>query len=116
MGKEFIVDFSLEQPVGANATFSLVNNNVNATFNISEPNTLNATFDIIRAGGGDKYYMFEQATSSAVWQITHNLNKKPSVTVVDEYDRVVIPAVRYIDDNKVELTFNFSFKGRAYLN
>lgn len=116
MGKNFIVDFNLDQPTGANATFSLVNNNINTTFNISEPNTLNATFDIIRAGGNDKYFAFEQATSSNIWIINHNLNKKPSVTVVDEYDRIVIPAVRYINDNTVELTFNFAFKGKAYLN
>lgn len=115
MAKEFIADFNLERQNGQNVNFSLTENSVNANFNISETNSMNVTFDIAQSNK-DKYFVFEQGTSSEVWTINHNLNKKASVTVVDEYDRVVTPAVEYVNDNKIILRFNFAFKGRAYLN
>lgn len=104
MANEFIATFNLEQPQRETATFTIQNNN-----------GISATFDIAQANK-DKYFVFEQAESSAIWEIHHNLNKKASVTVVDEYDRVVIPYVQYIDDNNIRLEFNFAFKGKAYLN
>ena len=84
-------------------------------FNITATNSMNVTFDIAQANK-DKYFVFEQGVSSNIWIINHNLNKKASVTVVDEYDRVVTPAVEYVNDNKIILRFNFAFKGKAYLN
>lgn len=64
----------------------------------------------------DKSFVFEQAIASDTWQITHNLNKKPSVTVVDTADNVIYPAVQYINDNSCVVTFNAATKGKAYLN
>lgn len=64
----------------------------------------------------DKQFVFEQAVSSNVWIVQHNLNKKPSITVVDEYDRVIGCQREYLDENTVVLTFNCAFKGKVYLN
>lgn len=64
----------------------------------------------------DKQFVFEQAVSSNLWIVEHNLNKKPSITVVDEYDRVVECQKEYLDNNTILLTFNFAFKGKVYLN
>ena len=64
----------------------------------------------------DKQFVFEQAVSSNLWVIQHNLNKKPSITVVDEYDRVIECQKEYLDENTIVLTFNAAFKGCAYLN
>ena len=64
----------------------------------------------------DKNFIFEQGIASDTWQITHNLNKKPSVTVVDTADNVIYPAVQYINDNSCVVTFNAATKGKAYLN
>lgn len=64
----------------------------------------------------DKYFVFEQGTASNVWTITHNLNKKPSVTVVDSADNVFYPAVQYIDLNTLVVTMNGATTGKAYLN
>lgn len=86
-----------------------------ATFTIQNNNSINATFNFDKAGK-DKYFEFEQSESSKIWKIKHNLNKKPSVTVVDTEDRVVIPYVQYISDNEIWLEFNAAFKGWAYLN
>lgn len=61
-------------------------------------------------------YTHEQGVAAATWTITHNLNKHPSVTVVDSAGTVVSGGVTYIDNNTIELTFNAAFKGTAYLN
>lgn len=64
----------------------------------------------------DKTFVFEQGIPSDTWQITHNLDKHPSVTVVDTADNVIYPAVQYIDNNSCVVTFNAATKGKAYLN
>ena len=64
----------------------------------------------------DKFYIHRQDVSSDMWVIEHNLNKRPSVTVVDSGESVVIGDVEYIDDNKIQITFTGAFAGKAYLN
>ena len=64
----------------------------------------------------DKYYEHHQNAISKIWKINHNLNKKPSVTVVDSAGSEVIGEVIYIDDNNLELHFSAQFSGIAYLN
>lgn len=61
-------------------------------------------------------YVYEQGEASDTWSITHNLNRHPSVTVVDSADTVVVGYVTYLDDNSLEIKFNGAFKGKAYLN
>ena len=62
------------------------------------------------------WYIHEQATASDEWTIEHNLNKFPSVSVVDTANTIVSGLVTYIDENTVKLEFNGAFKGKAYLN
>ena len=64
----------------------------------------------------DKNFVYVQATSSDIWEITHNLNKYPAVTVVDSGGSVVIGEIVYIDENNVRITFASAFSGKAYLN
>lgn len=59
---------------------------------------------------------FEQAKPNSCWKIIHNLNKYPSVTVVNEYGTEIICEVQYISENEVHLRFNGKFRGKAYLN
>lgn len=61
-------------------------------------------------------YTHEQAIASDEWVIEHNLNRTPSITVVDSANNVIECAEQYIDMNTVKLYFNGSFKGKAYLN
>ena len=70
----------------------------------------------IHAGGADKHYTHIQGTSSDTWEITHNLGKFPSVTVVDSAGTVVVGECDYINLNKVIVKFNAGFSGKAYLN
>lgn len=61
-------------------------------------------------------YVHTQGVAASVWTITHNLNRKPSVTIVDSADSVVGGDIEYIDENTIRITFNASFSGKAYLN
>lgn len=70
----------------------------------------------LAAKGSDLTYVHKQNVSAAVWEITHNLNKYPSVTVVDSAGTTVIGECDYIDTNNVKLTFKGAFSGKAFLN
>lgn len=67
-------------------------------------------------GGGDKNYTYNQLTPATTWNITHNLSKKPSVSVVDSGENVVYGNIEYINANQLTITFNAAFSGKAYLN
>jgi len=67
-------------------------------------------------GVSDKNFIHTQSASSSSWVVTHNLNKYPSVTVVDSAGTVVIGAVDYNSLNQATLTFNAPFGGKAYFN
>lgn len=66
--------------------------------------------------GGDKSFIFSQGTPSNEWNIQHNLQKYPSVLVLDSAGNLVEGNVRYIDTNNLTITFNSSFSGKASLN
>ena len=70
----------------------------------------------VTGGGGDAHYTHTQSTPEAVWTVTHNLGKKPSVVVVDSADTVVMGEIEYINLNSVRLTFVGAFSGKAYFN
>lgn len=61
-------------------------------------------------------YVHEQGIASSIWLINHNMNKYPSVSVVDSAENSLIVEVEYIDKNNVKIKMNGASKGRAYLN
>ena len=61
-------------------------------------------------------YAYDQAIAATVWTINHNLNKHPSITVVDSAGTTVDFKATYINSNTCQLEFNAPFKGTAYLN
>lgn len=67
-------------------------------------------------GVSDAYYTHTQTVPSALWTITHNLGKKPSVSVVDSAENIVIGNVTYVSDNALTVSFTGGFAGKAYLN
>lgn len=135
MAQEFFVTFNIEQQEVKVANFSIQSNSVDGSFSM-RPNERNHEILYNREKPdqhpieaitglkeildnlqkGQKGFVFEQGISSDTWEITHNLNKRPSIMVVDEFDRVVIGDEEYIDDNNVRITFKAAFKGKAYLN
>lgn len=66
--------------------------------------------------GGDKTYVHKQVIASNTWEITHNLYKYPSVSVVDTGGNVVIGDVEYTSLNTLVIKFTAPFSGTAYLN
>jgi hypothetical protein len=64
----------------------------------------------------DKYYIHNQITPSTTWAVTHNLNKRPSVAVVDSAGSLVRGSVNYVSDIQITIEFNYAFAGTAYLN
>ena len=65
----------------------------------------------------DKHYVYTQEIASDTWVINHNLNKYPSVKIVDTAGSVQIPEEEIQNDvNTCTLTFLSAFAGQAYLN
>jgi hypothetical protein len=64
----------------------------------------------------DLAYAHTQGTASATWNITHNLDFYPNVTVVDSAGTIVEGEISYTNRNQVVLTFAASFSGKAYLS
>ena len=64
----------------------------------------------------DKFYQHIQIQASDVWSITHNLQKYPSVSIVDSANSKVQGEVDYIDINTLTVSFTAEFGGTAYLN
>ncbi len=81
-----------------------------------EVGTLAAYINSTAPGQGDLNFTFTQLTATAIWNITHNLGKFPSVSVADSAGSLVIGQVDYIDENSLILTFISAFAGVAYLN
>ena len=77
---------------------------------IGIPTTTNNIFT------SDANFVFTQGSASATWVVDHDLGKKPSVTVVDSADTVVIGQVDYNTDNRATITFEAAFSGKAYFN
>ena len=70
---------------------------------------------------GDITFTHNQSSTSDTWTITHNLNRFPSVTVVDSADTIVYGTVVYNSANQLTITFfqggsALAFSGKAYLN
>ncbi len=65
---------------------------------------------------GAPTFVFSQNTPSTTWEITHNLGKFPSITVIDTGNTVVNGEYNYTSNIKVTLNFSAAFAGKAYLN
>lgn len=61
-------------------------------------------------------YTFTQGVPSSKWEITHNLGKFPSISVIDSAGSVVMGEIDYINQNTITITFSGGFSGTAYLN
>ena len=64
----------------------------------------------------DANFVFTQGIPSATWNITHNLDKFPSVSVADTANQLMYGDTEYINENSLTITFSAPFSGEAYLN
>lgn len=70
----------------------------------------------IDPGGGDKTFVYTQSVASDLWEIEHNLDKFPSVSVVNINNVTMYGEVIYIDENNLQIEFSAGFSGKAYMN
>lgn len=82
---------------------------------IKQP-SINVSVGGVIGGGNDAHFVFAQEQNSDEWQIEHNLNKHPSVTIVDSGENIVYAEVEYTDLNNLIIRFNGANSGKAYLN
>lgn len=61
-------------------------------------------------------YVHHQDISASTWTITHNLDKYPSVTLVNSAKEVFIANVEYVSKSQVVVTMAGANTGKAYLN
>lgn len=80
------------------------------TFTIERRNSENLTA-VYRSG-----YEHNQNVPSNTWVINHNLNKRPSVTVIDSAGTEVEGAVTVDSLNQITIVFCSAFSGKALLN
>lgn len=66
--------------------------------------------------GFDSHFEFTQGVPATTWDITHNLDKFPSITVVDTANTTVMGSYEYVTKDRVILSFSNQFAGKAFLN
>jgi hypothetical protein len=65
---------------------------------------------------GDKHYTHNQGLASATWNVAHNLNKFPSVSVVLSTGQKGYGDITYTDANNLTISFAGAESGKAYIN
>jgi hypothetical protein len=106
----------------------------NVQQNVSEPLFYDLTLQFVEGNGSlqdthvygittisdsasnDKHFVHTQNLASNSWSIVHNLNKHPSVSIIDSGNNIVVGDIEYTSLNTITLRFNASFSGKAYLN
>jgi hypothetical protein len=71
---------------------------------------------LLFAGAQDLSFEFAQASAAATWNITHNLNKFPSVTIKLSDGTVGQAAVTHTNKNTLTISFSADTSGTAYMN
>ena len=94
---------------------SITQQNANSV-SLTNSTPMAVTVSKVAVGDGDKHYTHTQSNATDQWVITHNLNKHPSVAVVDSGGNIVITEVRYDSANRLTVLFNAAESGKAYLN
>lgn len=68
------------------------------------------------AGVVDKTYTHNQPAPAQVWVASHNLQKNPSVTIINSAGDEVEGEVLHNTINQVTITFSAPFSGKAIFN
>ena len=104
---------NIEINSGGGATISGVTTTTSSVA-IKQP-SVNVSVGGVIGGGADAHFVFAQEQNSE-WEVEHNLNKYPSVTIVDSGNNIVYAEVEYTNLNNLIIRFNSGNSGKAYLN
>jgi hypothetical protein len=63
-----------------------------------------------------KTFVYEQGLASNEWVINHNLNKRPSIQLVDSSGKGFEAEKKYVNNNQVIIKLGSATTGKAYLN
>ncbi len=64
-------------------------------------------------GTGDLHYVHNQAVASGTWTITHNLGKRPAISLLSVGGLAVWGEVLHVDTNQALVYFDNPFAGSA---
>lgn len=91
--------------------------NVNSSNSVALSTTTANTVTVNSAGAGaDKHFEHTQSSASDQWDITHNLGKKPAVTIHDSTGYEVFATVHHMSLNRVIIEFSVPIFGKAFFN
>ena len=109
--KDGVEDKNLVQYLGED--FERINNKYNKL-----ATDLEKKYNELKDKDEDKHFFYETSVSmpSKNWEITHNLNKYPSVTITNNENQVVIGDITYINKNKLTVSFSAEFSGKVICN
>ena len=110
------------ETVELSSEFDIEQQNFDALFEINATPEIRGS-ELIDVSGqqivtiSSKTFVFEQGLAANTWIIEHNLNKHPSVAVVDSSGKIQMPdEIEYTNENTITVTFLSAFAGKAYLN
>ncbi len=64
----------------------------------------------------DKHYTHLQTSANDIWDVVHNLGKCPSVVITDTEETQVYAGIEYLDNNNLQIKFNYPCCGKVYCN
>lgn len=64
----------------------------------------------------DKNYVHNQIRAATIWTVVHNLNKYPTVSVIDSGDTVVLGDITYNSLSQLTVTLSALSTGKVYCN
>ena len=91
--------------------------NVNSSNSVSLSTTTANTVTVnSRGASSDAHFEHVQSSASDQWDITHNLGKKPAVSIHDSNGYEVFGVVHHMSLNRVIIEFKVPTFGKAYFN
>ena len=65
---------------------------------------------------GDKHYIHIQSDATMDWTVTHNLDKIPAISIVNEDGIEIFGQITHVDKMVSKIKFSKTMRGRAYCN
>lgn len=85
-------------------TSEVIIDNINRTIKVN-----------VNKSGSDNIFEYATHEPLASWQIEHNLNKYPNVTITDWEYNVIGADIKYVNKNKIIVNLSEPICGRAFL-